>query len=259
MKSVLLHTCCAPCLIHPYHVFRERGFEVTAYFYNPNIHPYGEYQKRLDAFVEYCDKNAIGYEIGDYDVECYMFEIAPTAFVLSKGGTAAEFYQFFWKEDALVNYSFRLGGGALASRSAKLTRINSMLEPGSAWRVDLTKDEGGFWDSRNKARRRRPEHANQRCAICYRIRLKETARRARDLGIGLFSTTLLASPYQDASLIKSAGADSAIEHGVLFIGDDLSAGYSRSVEESKKLGLYRQKYCGCVFSEKEKYYKPGRY
>lgn len=97
--------------------------------------------------------------------------------------------------------------------------------------------------------------APARCDVCYRLRLSRTAAEARTLGFGEFTTTLLVSPYQDLRRIALAGDAAALEHGVLFLSEDMTAGYRESTQTSREIGLYRQSYCGCVYSEKERYQK----
>lgn len=94
-----------------------------------------------------------------------------------------------------------------------------------------------------------------RCGACYRLRLDRTALEARRLGIGRFTSTLLVSPYQDQPLIRAAGEEAGIEQGVLFLFKDMTGGFREGEEASRRLGIYRQSYCGCVYSEKERYQK----
>jgi len=94
-----------------------------------------------------------------------------------------------------------------------------------------------------------------RCELCFHMRLSSAARRASVLGIGEFTSTLLVSPYQDQELIRAAGESAAIEHGVLFLFEDMREGYHETVSKSRELDMYRQSYCGCVYSEKERYQK----
>lgn len=96
---------------------------------------------------------------------------------------------------------------------------------------------------------------DNRCELCFRIRLSRAARHARTLGIGEFTSTLLVSPYQDQMLIRAAGEAAAIEHGVLFLFEDMRKGYQETVSKSRELDIYRQSYCGCLYSEKERYQK----
>lgn len=94
-----------------------------------------------------------------------------------------------------------------------------------------------------------------RCSFCYEMRLQETARKAAGLGIANFSTTLLISPYQDHTLIKAAGERAGKKAGVKFVYADLRSGFGESMEKARDKGLYRQNYCGCIFSEKERFLK----
>ena len=94
-----------------------------------------------------------------------------------------------------------------------------------------------------------------RCAFCYQMRLRRTAGEAREKGFDAFSTTLLVSPYQKHDLIKEVGGAVAKETGIEFLYRDFRPGYRGAVEQSRELGMYRQKYCGCIYSEKERYYR----
>lgn len=171
--EMVLHMCCAPCTTYSQAFFREKGYILHGYFYNPNIHPYTEYRQRRNTLAEYCRQADIPLNIEEhYDVE--------------------EFVR-----------------GALS-------------------------------------------HEN-RCNFCYRLRLDKTAHFAAEKKIPYFSSTLLISPYQNHDLLLEAGQAAANKHGVTFVYYDLRPGFRQSVEEAKKLGLYRQKYCGCIFSEQERY------
>ena len=92
-----------------------------------------------------------------------------------------------------------------------------------------------------------------RCAFCYRMRLRYTAKYAADHGFTAFSTTLLYSPYQKHELIVQAAEAAAEEFGVEFFYQDWRPHYQEGVDISLALGLYRQPYCGCVFSERDRY------
>lgn len=92
----------------------------------------------------------------------------------------------------------------------------------------------------------------QRCQACWYLRLKKTAQQAQKQGIGMFTTTLLVSPYQDKQLLNQAGEKAAVESGIRFYFYDFSEGYRESVRISKEEQMYRQKYCGCKFSIDER-------
>ena len=92
-----------------------------------------------------------------------------------------------------------------------------------------------------------------RCGYCYLCRLEETARYAAENGFDAFSTTLLISPYQKHNLIIKVGEKMAEKYGVSFLYRDFRPYFKEGQERAKELGLYRQKYCGCVFSEEDRY------
>ena len=94
-----------------------------------------------------------------------------------------------------------------------------------------------------------------RCGYCYTCRLEETARYAADHGFAAFSTTLLVSPYQDHDAIAAAARRMADRYGVAFLYRDFRPGFRQGQAKARELGLYMQKYCGCVFSEEDRYAK----
>jgi len=92
-----------------------------------------------------------------------------------------------------------------------------------------------------------------RCRVCYRIRLSDAAQEARAQSFEAFTTTLLYSRFQKHDWIREVGEEIGRRYQVLFYYQDFRAGWSEGVKESKALGLYRQPYCGCIFSEKERF------
>jgi predicted adenine nucleotide alpha hydrolase (AANH) superfamily ATPase len=92
-----------------------------------------------------------------------------------------------------------------------------------------------------------------RCAFCYRLRLEKTARKAGREGFDAFSTTLLISPYQNHGLIRAIGEELAGSYGVVFLYRDFRPRFREGRGKAGELGLYLQKYCGCIFSEEERY------
>ncbi len=172
--KVLLHTCCAPCLIYPWEELKKEGHEVTSFFYNPNIQPYTEYEKRRGCLESFCEKNAIKLIEGSYDID--------------------------------------------------------------RWFQDVVFREG------------------VRCSICYKMRLTEAAKVARKGKFDCFSTTLLVSPHQKHNLVRELGEAIGERYNTPFLYRDFRPGYKRSVTESRTLGMYRQQYCGCVYSERERFH-----
>jgi len=172
--KILLHTCCAPCLVHPLDDLRSEGHEVTALFLNPNIHPYSEFLRRLDAFTIYTsDRNV-----------------------------------------AVLEDDLNLG-----------------LED---WLREVVFREA------------------QRCRICFNLRLERTASLAQKYGFDAFSTTLLYSRFQKHDLLRAIGEAVSETYGIPFYYKDWRKGWNEGVKKYRSLGLYRQKYCGCIYSEKER-------
>lgn len=173
--SLLLHICCAPCSTVVLPGYRDEGFDVSGYFYNPAIHPYRENRKRLETLEAYADR--------------------------------VEF-------DLISDHAYPL--------EENLTMLLS---------------------------------AENRCLACFTDRLETTALKAAEKGIGTFSTTLSVSPWQDHDLILEAGNRAARLSGCRFLYRDFRSRYRKSVEMSRELGLYRQSYCGCILSERDRYAK----
>ncbi len=92
-----------------------------------------------------------------------------------------------------------------------------------------------------------------RCEHCYRFRLAEAALAAKKYKAAAFTTSLLYSKYQKHDLIASLGKEMAAEQGVEFYYEDFRRGWREGIVESKAMGLYRQQYCGCIYSEKDRY------
>jgi hypothetical protein len=97
---------------------------------------------------------------------------------------------------------------------------------------------------------------SERCSYCYYERLKSTALMAKRGKFDYYSTTLLYSKFQKHDKLKSIGEEIGKSVGVRFYYQDFRTGWKEGVEASKRLGLYRQQYCGCIYSEKERYFKP---
>jgi predicted adenine nucleotide alpha hydrolase (AANH) superfamily ATPase len=95
----------------------------------------------------------------------------------------------------------------------------------------------------------------ERCLYCYRLRLGRAAEFAAGNGFAAFTSTLLGSPYQDHAALLSAGQAAAARAAVYFAYYDFRPGFYAGAEKSRQLGLYRQGYCGCVFSERDRYRK----
>ncbi len=175
-KSILLHTCCGPCSTYTIERLREQGFQVTGLWYNPNIHPYSEHQRRLASMEAYarsaglCLLQEQGYEMLDF--------------------------------------------------------------------LRMVAGREGF---------------RERCGLCYQMRLGRTASVAAAEGFDAFTTTLLISPHQDQNLLHDAGAAAGKEYRVEFYFENFRRGWSERGRLTREHGLYQQEYCGCVYSEWERY------
>ena len=179
--KILLHICCGPCALYPLRTLRSAGHDVTGFFFNPNIHPFQEYSRRLEAAREMAAKEALPLIVrDDYDLEGFLANVAPA-----------------------------------------------------------------------------PE---RRCGYCYASRLKAAAGMAAEGGFDAFTASLLYSRYQRHDEIRLLGEEAGREFGVTFHYQDFRPGWQEGIRLSKELGLYRQQYCGCIYSEKERYLpkKAGR-
>lgn len=176
--KILLHICCANCAIFPVQVIRDKGHDVCGYFFNHNIHPYQEYQKRLKSVQDYASIVQLEMLYKDeYRLEDFLLQVAA--------------------------------------------------------------DPAG------------------RCTYCYQSRLQETAEFAARSNFDAFSTSLLYSRYQNHDLIRQLGEELSQHYGIPFFYDDFRFGWQDGIKVSKSLKLYRQQYCGCIYSEKDRYY-PNR-
>jgi predicted adenine nucleotide alpha hydrolase (AANH) superfamily ATPase len=101
-------------------------------------------------------------------------------------------------------------------------------------------------------------HDGLRCEACYMMRLERTAVKAKEMGLDGFTTTLLVSPYQKFDLIVSTGRMLQEKHSVAFFEEDFRPGWKEALGMSRELGLYRQNYCGCIYSKKEREERKGK-
>lgn len=130
----------------------------------------------------------------------------------------------------------------------RLAAVKLMAEKFS-WPLIIEPYDHAAWLSLAACRASDPERG-ERCQICYRSRLIQTAQLAKSRGFDLFGTTLLVSPYKDTAAISSIGRELAREYEVEFLAEDFQAadGYRHSQELARELELYRQKFCGCEYS-----------
>ena len=129
-------------------------------------------------------------------------------------------------------------------------RLNSLKALADRWHIDMiyAEEDSG---SMGGVSAKRPE----RCKSCYKMRLEKTAEEAQRQGFDAFSTTLLISPYQDFEQIISIGSELAEKHNIIFYFRDLRQYFREAMAYAKEMGLYRQKYCGCIYSREERFRK----
>ena len=132
------------------------------------------------------------------------------------------------------------------------SRLNSLKKLQSIWKFDMEYIDEYPLDEFLKAVTGRAE---KRCEACYFIRLDRTAEVAKKLCCNAFTTSLLASPYQKFDMIINIGKEAGKRHGVEFWAEDLRQGWNISRDLSREFELYRQKYCGCIYSEMERFIK----
>lgn len=131
-------------------------------------------------------------------------------------------------------------------------RLEALLQLQKTWGLDIEYiDHYGL----KEFLRTVVNHEDNRCVFCYSIRLEETARTAKKMGLDGFTTSLLVSPYQKFDMIIETAQEMAKRYSIPFYMEDFRPGFHEGMKISKELGLYRQKYCGCVYSEMERYVK----
>lgn len=195
-RRLFLHSCCAPCSSYCLEYLRQY-FEITVFYYNPNISMAEEYRHRVEEqkrLIEELNEQAANR------INCEPEELCQNQISFVEGQyEPARFYE-----------------------------IAKGLE---------NCPEGG-----------------ERCFACYELRLREAAAMAKEGGYDFFTTTLSISPLKNAQKLNEIGQKLAEEYGVSYLPSDFKkkGGYQRSIELSREHNLYRQDYCGCVFSKAER-------
>lgn len=183
MEKLLLHSCCGPCSTQVIDVLRG-SYDITVFYYNPNIQPQEEYSHRLAEQKRFCALVGIPVIDLDYDTQEFTSKV-----------------------------------------------------------VGHEQDhEGG-----------------ERCRLCFQLRLDKTAQYAKQHGFDIFATTLSVSPYKNTKVINEVGQEVSLKYNIKFLDGNFKKqdGYKKSIEFAKKYNLYRQNYCGCMFSKLEKEKKVG--
>jgi predicted adenine nucleotide alpha hydrolase (AANH) superfamily ATPase len=175
--SLLVHTCCAPCSTAVVERLQSEDYDVSLYFYNPNIHPEKEYKKRLKELEKWAKKTGVDLVVAPYE-----------------------------------------------------------------------KDK---WHEAVKGLEKEPEKGS-RCDVCYEMRMSHAAQYAKENFYDVFTTVLSISPHKSADKINKIGNKLCKELKIAYLESDFKkdGGFQRSVELSKEYNLFRQDYCGCVYSNK---------
>jgi len=174
--TILMHVCCGPCALYPLTVLREEGIRVRGLFFNPNIHPFREFRRRLETMESVAD-----------------------AFALP-----VDFERRYGLKEYLRQVVF---------------------------------------------------HEKERCGLCYAMRLAATVERAMAVRADAFTTTLLYSRYQNHEKIRAQAEELSRLHKIPFYYRDFREGWQQGIDMAKERELYRQPYCGCIYSEQERYDK----
>ena len=180
--AMLLHACCGPCAMYPLELLTGKGESLDLFWYNPNIHPQFEWDRRL-----------------------------------ANLGLAAD------------HYKIRLIKGD-----------------------DHCEQE--YWESKTYLK-----EYETRCDMCYDIRMDAVARYASENGYDSFCTTLLVSPYQQHEKIAKIAQEKASKYNVDFEYIDFRPGFRQGQDMARQIGLYRQKFCGCIFSLEESKFRDKIY
>lgn len=172
--KLLLHACCGPCALQCVQSLKAEKIIPTLFYYNPNIHPYTEYEARKQSLLTLGVKFDTPTVIhGEYGLRHFLGRVT----------------------------------------------------------------------------------AEERCFVCYEMRLNETAAYAKANGFEAFTTTLLISPYQNHEMLIQTAQKAASKHHVSFLYRDFRPCFREGQRAAREMGLYMQKYCGCIFSEEERYQK----
>lgn len=131
-----------------------------------------------------------------------------------------------------------------------INRLDALRKLEDQWGLDVGYDDNyGLTEFlRNVV-----NHEETRCEYCYRVRLERTASTARESGADAFTTSLLVSPYQKIDMIRSVGQSLQEKYDIEFYYEDFRGGYREGRRMAKEMDLYSQKYCGCIYSEMERF------
>ena len=176
MSKILLHCCCAPCSLSCVEPLKNEGVDITAFWFNPNIHPFKEYEARRDCLVNFIAEQKIPLVVKeDYGLREFVRNVA--------------------------------------------------------------------------------ENIDSRCEYCYSVRLEQTAKYAKENGFDGFTSTLFSSLYQNHEMMVKKAEELAEKYGIEFYYRDFRPNFREGNQMAREKGFYMQKYCGCIFSEEDRYQK----
>lgn len=224
VPTLFLHSCCAPCSSYVLEYLRQY-FRITVFYYNPNITEEQEYRKRV------AEQKRLIAAYNEEAQQASQKDAEAKKEALQAGQRDAE----AMRELDGVGYNYPSGG------------------QGHRMPYEIKIEEGNYETERFYEIARGLEQCpegGERCFACYALRLRETAKHARAGGYDYFTTTLTISPLKNAAKLNEIGEALAKEYGITWLPSDFKKknGYKRSIELSKEYDLYRQDYCGCVYS-----------
>ncbi len=197
IPSLFLHACCAPCSSYCLEYLRQY-FDITVFYYNPNIMQEPEYRKRVEE-----------------------------------------------EKRLIAEYNRQVESGNFEGMKSDIGARKINILEGDYVVSDFLKAVKGLESC--------PE-GGDRCTKCFELRLSESAKIAAENKFDFFTTTLTISPLKDAERLNRIGIAAGKEYGIEWLPSDFKKkeGYKRSIELSHKFGLYRQDFCGCEFSRKQR-------
>ena len=258
---ILVHICCGPCGITVLQRLRAQGHELTGLVFNPNIQPLAEYMRRREGAALVAARLDIPLILADSlpEAEQYWRDpwlpesgesepsfAPPPAFQAASKPTAPEVPPNARVKEGSGTQALcatPLRGAGQSPASTKLASSALSLQP-----AGLPPAADPVPWLRAVAGRER-----ERCLFCWRIRLQKAAELAAAGGFGGFTSSLLYSRYQKHETIRDLGFDIAESGGPAFVYEDFRSSWQEGIAQSKAWGVYRQQYCGCLFSEYDRY------
>lgn len=251
VPTLFLHSCCAPCSSYVLEYLRKY-FRITVFYYNPNITEEEEYRKRVaeqKRLIAAYNGNAVCMENRKAPAACSEDGAILTRHPGGRQGGCTQ------DVDEPVRDAFSSDRRIQAEQKRKETAACGKGQEPEKQGYYINVIEGDYEPQRFYGIARGLEECpegKERCFACYALRLGETAKRARDGQYDYFTTTLTISPLKNAAKLNEIGEQLAREYGIAWLPSDFKKknGYKRSIELSKEYDLYRQDYCGCIYSRR---------